>query len=91
MPLWDFELMNYWKNVHLVKRDKTCINYLKDYNYKNLFKNYRRTQSQFSVQYKWLIIFGNVYRLLFGKIKRIISIKSLNTMVNIIINIKFIA
>ena len=36
MPLWDFELMNYWKDVPLSQKNKQnlYINYLKDYNYK---------------------------------------------------------
>ena len=72
MPLWDFELIDYWKNVPLIQKKKQnlYIDYLKDYNYKNLFRNYRRTQSQFPVQYKWLIIFGNIAHLLFGRDKK---------------------
>lgn len=72
MPLWDFELIDYWKNVPLIQKKKQnlYIDYLKDYNYKNLFRNYRRTQSQFPIQYKWLIIFGNIAHLLFGRSKK---------------------
>ena len=40
---------------------------MKNYNYKNLFKDYKRTQSQFPIQYKWFIILGNIIHLLFGK------------------------
>ena len=32
--------------------------------------NYRRTQSQFPIQYKWLIIFGNIIHLLFDRSKK---------------------
>lgn len=69
MPLWDFELMDFWQKIPLNQKNqqKLYIDYLKDYNYKNLFKNYQRRQSQFPVQFKWLILLGNLIHFFSGK------------------------
>ena len=61
MPLWDFELVDYWKSISLdqKKNQSLYIEYLKKYNYANLFQNYVRKQSLFPPQLQWLILLVN--------------------------------
>ncbi len=61
MPLWDFELVDYWKSASLdeKKNQSLYVEYLKKYNYANLFQSYIRKQSLFPPQLQWLILLVN--------------------------------
>jgi hypothetical protein len=61
--------MDFWKKIPLQQKNqqKLYMDYLKDYNYRGLFKNYQRRQSQFPIQFKWLILLGNIIHLFTGK------------------------
>ncbi len=72
MPLWDFELMDFWKKVPLYQKNQQTlyIDYLNYYDYKNLFTNYKRRQSQFPIQFKWIILLGNLIHFFSDKNKK---------------------
>lgn len=69
LPLWDADIMNFWEISSL--RDKSSQklyrDYLKDYNYKNVFSLDRLPASLWTRQYKSIQLVAKVIHLLAGR------------------------
>lgn len=69
LPLWDPELMDFWQKVPFEWKieQKLYINYLQEYNYKNVFSEMRCPAKPWVRKFSWIPVVAQLIGLLFGK------------------------
>jgi len=69
LPFWHDEMMAFWSTVpYKFKRNQNLyINYLRKYNYKNVFSTLRAKVQPWTLRYAWIPYAAKLIRLTFGK------------------------